>query len=173
METSPLVIAPTSVRLTLVFKCGVVFHDVTLFVIYLFILIISSWNYRGSSGINIFSNSFDSATCFLACILDKGVLLWDTDPYSKSYGIMVAYYMFYLARIISLLDTFIYILQKKIIYTPRVVNGVFNGIAPICVWLMAHFSNIPGHDLELVLYALTNCMVYLYYFLVTAGNHHT
>ena len=84
---------------------------------------------------------------------------------------MVAYYMFYLARILSLLDTLIYILQKKSIRTSRVVHGVLNGIGPICVWLMAHFGNIPGHDLELVSYALTNCLVYLYYLLVTSGSN--
>lgn len=83
---------------------------------------------------------------------------------------MVAYYMFYLARILSLFDTFIYILQKKPMDAIRVVSGVFNGIGPTWVWSTARFGNIPGHDFDLVLYAWTFCLVYLFYFLVTAGN---
>ena len=67
METSPLAIAPTSIRLTFFFKCWVVIHDATLFVIYLFILIISMWNYRGSSGKNICSNSLNSVYMF-SCV---------------------------------------------------------------------------------------------------------
>ena len=109
-------------------------------------------------------------TCFLVYILGEDAKLWDPNPYSKSYGIMVVYHMFYVARILSLLDTFIYILQKKPIYKSRVVIGVFNGIAPTVVWIMAHFGNIPEHDTELVLYGFTLCLVHLYYFLVTAGN---
>ena len=107
---------------------------------------------------------------FLACILDDGVILWDPDQYSKSYSILIAYYMFYMARLLSLLDTFIYILQKKPMDTFRVISGVFNGIAPTWVWVMAHFGDVPGYDLELVVYSLTHCLIYLYYFLVTAGN---
>ena len=83
---------------------------------------------------------------------------------------MIAYYLFYMARILSLLDTFIYILQKKPINTFRVISGVFNGIAPTWVWVMVHFGNIPGYDFELTVYALTHSLIYLYYFLVTAGN---
>ena len=104
-------------------------------------------------------------------ISDKGDMLWDRDPTSKSYGIMIVYYMFYLGRILSLLDTFIYILQNKPLGTIRVVAGVFNGLAPTFVWLMARFGNIPAQDFELVLYAITHCLLYLYYFLVTAGNY--
>ena len=107
---------------------------------------------------------------FLVSLSDEKDKLWDPDPYSRSYGIMVAYYLLYLARVLALFDTFIYILQKKPLYTYRVVNGVFNGIAPTVVWLMAHFGKIPEHDTEVVLYGLTHCLVHLYYFLVTAGN---
>ena len=60
-------------------------------------------------------------------ISDKGDMLWDRDPTSKSYGIMIVYYMFYLGRILSLLDTFVYILQNKPLVTIRVIAGVFNG----------------------------------------------
>ena len=83
---------------------------------------------------------------------------------------MIAYYMFYMARVLSLLDTFIYILQKKPVNTFRIISGVFNGIAPIWVWIKAHFGDIPGYDLELLVYALTHCLIYIYYLLVTAGN---
>ena len=83
---------------------------------------------------------------------------------------MIAYYMFYMARILSLLDTFIYILQKKPMNTFRIISGVFNGIAPIWVWIKARFGDVPGYDLELIVYALTHCLIYIYYLLVTAGN---
>ena len=106
----------------------------------------------------------------LACILDDGVILWDPDQYSKSYSILIAYYMFYIARILSLLDTFIYILQKKQMDTFRVISGVFNGMAPTWLWVMAQFVDIPGYDFELIVYAMTQCLIYLYYFLVTIGK---
>ena len=107
---------------------------------------------------------------FLACILDDGVILWDPDQYSKSYSILIAYYMFYIARILSLSDTFIYILQKKQMDTFRVISGVFNGMAPTWLWVMAQFVDIPGYDFELIVYAMTQCLIYLYYFLVTIGK---
>ena len=102
---------------------------------------------------------------------DKSGILWDPNPYSKSYGIMVAYYMFYLARILSLFDSFIYILKKKQMNSYRIVIGVFYGIIPIHIWVMAHFGNIPSHDLDLVFYVLTHCLFYVYCLLVTLGNY--
>ena len=43
---------PGSLRGKLYFKCVVLFHDAVLFLFYMLILVISSWNYRGSSGNN-------------------------------------------------------------------------------------------------------------------------
>ena len=83
---------------------------------------------------------------------------------------MVAYYMFYLARIFSLLDSFIYILKKKQINSFRLVIGVFYGILPIYMWIVAHFGNIPTYDFDLVAFLVTHCLIYLYYLLVTLGN---
>ena len=43
---------PGSLRGKLYFKCVVLFHDAVSFLFYMLILVISSWNYRGSSGTN-------------------------------------------------------------------------------------------------------------------------
>ena len=97
--------------------------------------------------------------------------IWDNNPNSKSYGILIAFYTFHIARMISLIDSFIHILQGKPTGSHLTTAGLAYAMGPIYTWVCARFAKKePSFDLELVLIAFTHCMVYLYYLLVVTGR---
>ena len=99
-------------------------------------------------------------------------ILWDTNPDSKSYGILMAFYTFHLARTISLIDSFIHILQGKPLGCHTITAGIVFALGPPYTWVCARFARKdPAFDFELVLIAFTHCLVYLYYSLLMSGTY--
>ena len=97
--------------------------------------------------------------------------LWLPDPSSKSYGILIAHYLMYVGRMFSLLDAFIHILQQKPVSFHLILGGFAYALGPVYLWLMARFGKKdPVRDLDLVVFALIHCLVYLYYTLITLGS---
>ena len=84
----------------------------------------------------------------------------------------MAFYTFHLARTISLIDSFIHILQGKPLGCHTITAGIVFALGPPYTWVCARFARKdPAFDFELVLIAFTHCLVYLYYSLLMSGTY--
>ena len=73
---------------------------------------------------------------------------------------------------ISILDSFIHILQGKPLGFHTITAGIGIALVPVFTWVCARFAKKePAFDFELVLYSFTHCLVYLYYFLTMSGMY--
>ena len=84
---------------------------------------------------------------------------------------MIALYLIYVARNFSLIDAFFPILQEKPMRAHLVLGGLVYSLCPLYLWLMVRFGekDTATSDLDIVVFASTHCLMYLYYTLATLG----
>ena len=85
---------------------------------------------------------------------------------------MTALYLIYVARIFSLMDGFIHILQQKPMHPHLILGGLAFALCPLYLWLMVRFGekDTATSDLDIVVFAFTQCLVHLYYTLAILGS---